>query len=110
MTPMPKLTDDQTVPSKVSILARLVPSFSYVIAMLGAALTAILLMRVMEAIRNAESAGISAVAAGMAGADFATIVALCLAIFQLRIHMLESGFKLRAITRIPRQFQTAEDL
>ena len=76
MTP----TDPDT-PSRVSILARLAPAFSYAIPMLGAVLSAILLMRVMEGMRNAESAGIAAVAAGIAEADLAIIIALCLAIF-----------------------------
>jgi hypothetical protein len=48
--------------------------------MLGAALSAILLMRVMEAISSVEAAGISAVAGGIAEAGLPIIVALYLAI------------------------------
>ena len=81
MTPTHQFSNESAVPSKVSILVRLAPSFSYVIAMLGAAVSAIFLTRVIEAMRNAESAGIAAVARGMAAADLAIIIALCLAVF-----------------------------
>jgi hypothetical protein len=68
-------------PSRVSILARLVPVFSYVISMFGAALSALLLLGVIRAMRMAETAGIAAVAAGLAEADLAIVIALHLAIF-----------------------------
>lgn len=81
MTPTAQLSNAQTAPSRISILARLVPVFSYAIPMLGAALSAFLLMGVMEAMRNAESAGIAAVAGGMAEADLAITIALYLGVF-----------------------------
>ena len=74
------MSDTQPVAFRVSILARLVPSVSYALAILGAALSATQLMRVMEAIRSAEAVGISTVATGIAEADLPTIVALYLAI------------------------------
>lgn len=78
---MPQLTDDQTVSVRVSILARLIPSFSYVIGMLGAALGSILIVQAFQAMRNAETAGIAAVAGGLSEASQATAIALYLAIF-----------------------------
>lgn len=81
MTPTPQVSDGQPVPSRISILARLVPVFSYAIPMLGAALSALLINRVLEAMRNAESAGIAAVAGGMAEADLAITIALYLGVF-----------------------------
>jgi hypothetical protein len=70
------MSDPHQIARRVSILARLVPSVSYALGMLGAALSAAQLMRVMEAIRSAEATGISTVATGIAEADLPTIVAL----------------------------------
>ena len=80
MTPAPQLGSEQK-PSRVSILARLVPAFSYAIPMLGAALSALFLLGVIRAMRMAETAGVAAVADGMAGANLAVVIALYLAIF-----------------------------
>ena len=77
----PDQVSDQLVPSKVSIIARLVPSLSYVIAMLGAVVSAMLIIRTFQAMRNAETAGIAAVAAGMAEASQAVAILVYLAIF-----------------------------
>lgn len=63
------------------MLARLVPAVSSLIVMLGAATSALLIIGVMKAMRNAEAAGIGAVAAGMAEANLATVISLYLAIF-----------------------------
>ena len=68
-------------PSRVSILARLLPAFSNAIPLAGAALSALLMMGVMNAIRNAESAGIAAVAGGMSEASLTIAIALYLGIF-----------------------------
>lgn len=81
MTLSHPVSDPQSVPSKVSILARLAPVFSYSIPMLGAALSALLFMNVMRAMRFAEAAGVGAVAGGMAEANLSVLVALYLAIF-----------------------------
>ncbi|MGZ8844187.1 MAG: hypothetical protein ACXW18_11030 [Pyrinomonadaceae bacterium] len=81
MTPTSQIGSDYLPPSRVSILARLVPVFSLCIPMLGAALCAVLLMRVLEAMRNAESAGIGAVAGGMSEANLAMTVALYVGAF-----------------------------
>src|SRR5947209_2809426 len=81
MEPIPEVGNNKSISSRVSILARLVPAFSYAIPMFGAALSAVLFMGVMRAMRMAESAGIAAVAGGMAEADLFVLVALYLAIF-----------------------------
>lgn len=78
MTPEPNQT--APAPSRVSILARLVPATSYAIPALGSALSALLFINVMQAMRNAESAGIAAVAGGMSEANVAIIVSLYLAL------------------------------
>ena len=49
--------------------------------MLGAALSALFLLGVIRAMSFAESAGIAAVAGGMAEANLAVVLALCLAVF-----------------------------
>lgn len=72
---------DQVVPNRVSILARLIPAFSYALPAFGAACSAWLFTNVMQAMRNAESAGIAAVAGGMSGANLTVVTTLYLAIF-----------------------------
>ena len=81
MTPTPEVGNAPSFSSSVSILARLVPVFSYAIPMLGAALSALLLMGAMNAMRNAETAGIAAVAGGMSEASLTIAIALYLGIF-----------------------------
>lgn len=81
MTPTSQLSDMQPAPSRVSILARLVPAFSYAIPLAGAALSSLLIVRTFQAMRNAESSGIAAVAGGMAEADLAITIALYLGVF-----------------------------
>jgi len=78
---MPENHAQPTLVSRVSILARLVPAFSYAIPMLGAAVSALMFFGVLRAMRNAESAGVAAVADGMAEANVAMIVALYLGAF-----------------------------
>lgn len=75
------MTDEQILSQRVSIIARIVPAFSYALPALGAAVSALLFVRVMEAMRNAEAAGIAAVAAGISEANVAIIVTLYLAVF-----------------------------
>ena len=72
------MSGPQPTARRVSILARLVPSVSNALAMLGAALSATQLMRMMEAIRCAEATRLASVAVGIAEADLPTIVALYL--------------------------------
>ena len=67
--------------NRVSILARLLPSLSWVIVMLGTVLSANLLTRVMLSIKAAGATGISTVATGIVEAELPTIVALYLAAF-----------------------------
>lgn len=75
MTPSSQI-GREFAPARVSIIARVVPVFSFSMPMFGAALCALLLMRVLEAMRNAESAGVGAVAGGMAEANLAITLAL----------------------------------
>ena len=70
------MSGPQPIARRVSILARLVPSVSNALAMLGAALSATQLMRVMEAIRSADATRLAAVAVGIAEADLPTIAPL----------------------------------
>ncbi|MFY9619073.1 MAG: hypothetical protein WAM70_15890 [Pyrinomonadaceae bacterium] len=70
----------QPAPVRVSIIARLVPALSYALPALGAGVSAMLLLSVLRAMRNAEGAGIGAVAAGISEANVAILVTLYLAI------------------------------
>lgn len=70
----------QTTPPRVSIIARLVPALSYALPALGAGVSGMLLLSVLRAMRNAEGAGIGAVAAGISEANVAILVTLYLAI------------------------------
>jgi hypothetical protein len=72
---------DQIVPSRVSILARLIPSFSYALPAFGSALSALLFVGVLRAMRYAEAAGIAAISGGMSEANIAIVAALYLAVF-----------------------------
>ena len=72
---------EQVGPKRVSILARLIPLSSYGLPALGAAVSAWLFLGVMQAMRNAEAAGIAAVAGGMSEANLAILVTFYLAIF-----------------------------
>jgi len=68
------------VPTRASILARVAPALSYALPALGAAVSALMLINVFRAMRNAEAAGIGAVAAGMREASFPIVVALYLGV------------------------------
>src|ERR1044072_196707 len=67
-------------PSRVSILARIVPALSYALPALGAAGSAYLFIMVMRAMREAEAAGIGAVSRGLSEANLVIVVTLYLAI------------------------------
>ena len=73
--------EEQPAPTRVSIIARIVPALSYALPALGAAVSAMLLLGVLRAMRNAEGAGIGAVAGGVSEANFAILATLYLAIF-----------------------------
>jgi hypothetical protein len=66
---------------KVSVIERIVPALSYTIAAIGGGLSGYMLLRMMQALRKSESAGISTVMAGMAEANIPVLVALYLAVF-----------------------------
>ena len=74
------MSETQPFSSRVSIVARLVPLFSYAISMAGCALGSLQIIRTFEAMRNAETAGIGAVAGGMAEASLTTAIVLDLGI------------------------------
>ncbi|MEK6336176.1 MAG: hypothetical protein AABM67_14705 [Acidobacteriota bacterium] len=71
---------EQMAPTRVSIVARIIPLISYGLPAFGAALSAYLFMGVMQAMKNAESAGIAAVAGGMAEANVAIIATFYIAL------------------------------
>ena len=73
--------EEQPTPTRVSIIARIVPALSYALPALGAAVSALLLLSVLRAMRHAEAAGIGAVTAGISEANVAILVTLYLAIF-----------------------------
>ena len=73
--------EEQSAPTRVSIIARIVPALSYALPALGAAVSAMRLLGVLRAMRNAEGAGIGAVAGGVSEANFAILATLYLAIF-----------------------------
>src|SRR5918999_5110864 len=78
---MPPEEQLQPAPTRVSIIARLVPVLAYALPALGAGVSAMLLLSVLRAMRNAEGAGIGAVAAGISEANIAILLTLYLAIF-----------------------------
>jgi len=72
----PDYPGQQTAPTRVSIVARLVPALSYAIPMLGAAMGALMVFNLLRAMRSAEAAGVSAVAGGLAEANLPIIIAI----------------------------------
>lgn len=77
MTPDPQIA---TAPTRVSILARVAPALSYALPALGAAISALMLINVFQAMRNAEAAGIGAVSAGIREANLPIVVTLYLGV------------------------------
>ena len=80
----PQIQPDQ----RVSVLARILPALPCWVLMLGAALSAILIMGVMNGMRNAETAGIGAVATGVAQANLSIVLSLYLAILLMTISII----------------------
>jgi hypothetical protein len=76
----PETVASPTVPSRISILARIVPALSYALPALGAAGSAYLFIMLMRAMREAEAAGIAAVSKGLSEANLVIVVTLYLAI------------------------------
>lgn len=64
---------------RVSVFTRLISALSYTIPAIGGALSSILLIRLFQALRTAESAGISVLMSGMKEASLPVIVSLYLA-------------------------------
>ena len=77
MTPQ---TQTSSEVARASILARIASAISYALPALGAAISALLFINVMRAMRNAEAAGIAAVSGGISEANIAILVTLYLAI------------------------------
>ena len=71
---------EQTQPSKVSIVVRLIPAVSYLIPAVMAGVSAFLVTRVIWGMRTAEATGLAAVTAGLAEANLPLLVALYLAV------------------------------
>ena len=71
---------EQMVPTRVSIVARLIPLCSYWLPAFGAAVSAYLFIRVFQAMKNAENAGIAAVGGGMSEANVPIIATLYIAL------------------------------
>jgi hypothetical protein len=67
--------------ARVSVFARLVPALSFMIAALGAVPSSLYIRNVLWAMQDAGSAGIAAVAGGIAEGNLFVLVALYLAIF-----------------------------
>ncbi len=77
------MTPDTQLPSRptrVSILARIVPTLSYALPALGAAISALMLINVFRAMRNAEAAGIGAVSGAIREANFPIVITLYLGV------------------------------
>lgn len=70
----------ESVPLRISVLARLLPALSYLLPPIGAALSALLFTRVMQGMAYAETAGMSAWVGGLYESNLAVIIALYLAI------------------------------
>ena len=66
---------------KVSILARLISTLSYTIPAIGGALSSIFLMNAMRALRENETAGVTAVMRGLAEATIPVLGSLYLGVF-----------------------------
>lgn len=71
---------ENAAPLRVAVVPRLVPAFSFGLAVAGAGISALLVMQAFRALRNAEAAGIGAVTRGLAEANVPVLVALYLAI------------------------------
>ncbi len=67
-------------PTRVSILARVAPALSYALPALGAAISALMLINVFRAMRNAEAAGFGAVSAAIREANLPVVVTLYLGV------------------------------
>src|SRR5262249_47344671 len=60
--------------------ARVAPAFSYALPAIGAAISALMLINVLRAMRTAEAAGIGAVSAGIREANLPIVIALYLGV------------------------------
>jgi hypothetical protein len=74
------MTPVSAQPTRVSILARVVPALSYALPALGAVISALMLINVFRAMRNAEAAGLGAVSAAISEANLAVVVTLYLGV------------------------------
>ncbi|HEV2884755.1 MAG TPA: hypothetical protein VGW36_07855 [Pyrinomonadaceae bacterium] len=72
----PPVSPPQAGPFQVAVIPRLVPAMGYGLAILGAGLGAMLIRRVLFAMREAESAGISAVSRAVAESNLPILVCL----------------------------------
>ena len=73
-------TNGNSLSARVSVFARLVPALSFMIAAIGAVPSSLYLRNVLWAMQDAGSAGIAAVAGGIAESNLFMLIALYLAI------------------------------
>lgn len=85
--------------TRISILARILPAIAWCVVMLGAAASARLVNGVLEGMRQAESAGIAAVAAGIAQANLAIVISLYVALFLVTIGLLAAVIRIFTPTK-----------
>lgn len=70
----------QPASPRVSIIARVVPALSYALPALGAAISSLLLIRVFQGLRNAETSGMAAITGGISEANLAILITLYLGV------------------------------
>ncbi len=92
-------TETELPKTRVSILARILPAIAWCMVMLGAAFSARLVSGVLEGMRDAESAGIAAVASGIAQANLAILISLCVAVFLATISLLVAVIRIFTPTK-----------
>lgn len=80
MDPSFHSTGANSTSPRIAVIPRLIATLSYSLAALGASLSGFLLFRVLRAMRDAETAGISAVTGGIAEASVPVLVGLSLAV------------------------------
>lgn len=74
------ITNENPTSARVSVAARLVPAVAFIIVAAGAVLSALYIRNTFLAMRNAETAGVAAVAEGLAGSNLFMLIALYVAI------------------------------
>lgn len=92
-------TEGEPSPLRISISARLIPALSYVIAPIGAALSAFMFTGLMRAMRLSGSAGLGAVTGGLGESTVPVLIALYLAIVSGTAGMVVAVVRLKMETK-----------